>query len=292
MSHTLTIDTLQLSATTRMWIYNASEEELAKVMEIGFQIYHSANREKINSEIVVENTNEIKTMINNQNAIINETKSKVDNQVGELLHMMDIVNNKQAVSAGQEGEDFAFETLSKSFNNVRDMHDKPKMGDYHVNGNVLVEVKNYSNTVPKKEVEKFKRDLETSGMKAGVFWSLNTRIAGIGDYRFMETTVAGVAIPVIYIQTRDPKLITLAIELVSSKLQSNEAKATDITTIATKIAELDQNLSTVLNIRNTIRTMSDNIDKSVNSLNVQLTTLEATTTANMTVIKSLLNNTN
>lgn len=64
----------------------------------------------------------------------------------------------------------------------------------------LFEIKNYSNTIPKKEVDKFKRDMEVhKDCPVGVFISLNTNIVGAPqDFFYSEITNSNQTL--IYIQ--------------------------------------------------------------------------------------------
>jgi hypothetical protein len=46
---------------------------------------------------------------------------------------------------------------------------------------ILIDVKNYSSAVPHSEVEKFYRDVEVTGVDAGILLSLNSKIVGFND---------------------------------------------------------------------------------------------------------------
>lgn len=55
------------------------------------------------------------------------------------------------------------------------------------NQNVLIEIKDYSDTVPTHEVDKFWRDMETRDARYGIFVSMRTRITKIsGDIKVVS----------------------------------------------------------------------------------------------------------
>lgn len=90
---------------------------------------------------------------------------------------------------GQDGEKFTYHSLNMLFpkSEVIDTHDEKQCGDFKLVYNnlpLLLEVKNYSGNVLKKEIGKFKRDMEyRSEMKGGVFISLKSGISAHSDFQ-------------------------------------------------------------------------------------------------------------
>jgi hypothetical protein len=90
---------------------------------------------------------------------------------------------------GQDGEQFTYHNLNIMFpkSEVIDTHDTKNSGDFKLIYNsmpLMLEVKNYSNNVLKKEIVKFKRDISyQKDMKGGVFISLKSGISAHNDFQ-------------------------------------------------------------------------------------------------------------
>lgn len=97
--------------------------------------------------------------------------------------------NENSTLLGQDGENFTYHNLNMLFPKceVVDTHDEKQCGDFKLVYNnlpLLLEVKNYSGNVLKKEITKFKRDMEfRSEMKGGVFISLKSGICAHSDFQ-------------------------------------------------------------------------------------------------------------
>ena len=90
---------------------------------------------------------------------------------------------------GQDGENFTYYKLNMLFpkSEVIDTHDTKQCGDFKLvynNNPLMLEVKNYSNNVLKKEIIKFQRDMEyQKDMKGGIFISLKSGISARSDFQ-------------------------------------------------------------------------------------------------------------
>ena len=80
---------------------------------------------------------------------------------------------------GQIGEKHVFNSLQSHFK-IKDTSSVAKSGDFHIEtmiGNIMVEVKNYSKSVGRSEIEKFHRDLSRNNdIQAGLFVSLYLKL--------------------------------------------------------------------------------------------------------------------
>ena len=120
---------------------------------------------------------------------------------------------------GARGEAEVFDILNSRKYSVERVSHKARSADLVVTtsaGAILVETKSYSISVPEKEVKKFRRDLGARGAVSGVLVSLSSGIVGI------KTTIAaklealpieGRVAPIIYVSSRNPDVITAAIDL-------------------------------------------------------------------------------
>lgn len=286
------LDPMLLAPLTRVWLYQATEQEITRIVEIGYKVYHESKKESTDLDILAATAVDNKREINNIKDILEKQPEKFQSILE--LHSMKGNQNGKATYIGQEGEEEAFNILNEHFENVRDMHDKPHSGDYFVDDRVLVEVKNYSNNVPKREVEKFKRDLESTGKQGGVFWSLNTPISNIGSFKQTIHIINGREVPVMYVYTRNKDVIRLSIELIrayvmGSEIIGGEENAIINSIVKERIIQLEQNLKTIITIRNTVKKMAEQFSMSTDSLLLQLATLEGTSQTNIEVIKRELN---
>jgi hypothetical protein len=117
---------------------------------------------------------------------------------------------------GPAGEAIVEAALKSAFGSVVNTTRAAKNGDlclYHSGEKIMIEVKNYKNTVPSTEIEKFGRDLDVSGASGGVFISLAAPIAGQPKLstRYFTTT-RGVA-PGVLIVAADPEMIIGAVSI-------------------------------------------------------------------------------
>lgn len=129
--------------------------------------------------------------------------SKVENILREQIKKLELqleVQNKNSISQsvssnkGKTGEQ-NFDLMVERFTtwSLKDTSKSPQSCDRfgEIRGcKALFEIKNYSYNIPKKEVDKFKRDLEThKDCPLGVFISLNTNIIGAPqDFFYTEFT--------------------------------------------------------------------------------------------------------
>ena len=104
------------------------------------------------------------------------------------------ITNSVSSNKGKSGEQ-DFDTLVETFTtwDLKDTAKTPQSCDRfsEIRGcKTLFEIKNYSHNVPKKEVDKFKRDLEVhKDCQLGIFISLNTNIIGAPqDFFYTEFT--------------------------------------------------------------------------------------------------------
>ncbi len=164
-------------------------------------------KEKIESEMK-EKLTELKGQIDALKEIKNSLPDTVKAQLGEYIGKLEeSINNVKTSSEilsefigkyrgtkekGEIGEDFVYNTLVDNFkeDSFQNVTKQGKYSDIKATSSdmvdVLIEVKNYKNPVPKGEVEKFWRDLELHNVNIGCFISLGTRIqGGIGEYNII-----------------------------------------------------------------------------------------------------------
>lgn len=273
-----------LAIDTRLWVSTASPEQIADMLELGYKTHKLANEIAIDPQITM-----LVKKIDEQPKILQGIVEQ------EITKMLTSTNNNTSAVIGQNGEDFIFNTLKQHFVQITDTHDKGKSGDYCINDTMLVEVKNYSTNVPKRETDKFKRDLEISGKLGGVFISLNTPISNIGMFKKAVLNVNGKDIPVVYICTCNKDVVLLACEMILAEIKfynikyaSTLSDCISIDVVKLRFSEIEQNMMGIINLRNIIKTMTENFNKSTESLLFELTQLEFFVKTNLEIIKKEL----
>ena len=108
------------------------------------------------------------------------------------MNNMNNMNNNNSTIIGQEGENETFRELNLLFPKceIEDTHTTQGRGDFIIKDNdlsIMIETKKYNANVPKKEIDKFYRDMISQGnsdVSCGILISLNSGIANKEDFRF------------------------------------------------------------------------------------------------------------
>ena len=118
-----------------------------------------------------------------------EQRESYEKKMEELREKIDTINNITDVSTkkGQEGENWVYNELVRQFKSaqVDDCHSKGHKGDFTITeGDMkgMFESKNYTKNVPKREITKFKKDIESNAdLRYGVLLSLKSGIVNHTD---------------------------------------------------------------------------------------------------------------
>jgi hypothetical protein len=118
-----------------------------------------------------------------------EQRESYEKKMEELREKIDTINNITDVSTkkGQEGENWVYNELVRQFKSaqVDDCHSKGHKGDFTITeGDMkgMFESKNYTKNVPKREITKFKKDIENNAdLRYGVLLSLKSGIVNHTD---------------------------------------------------------------------------------------------------------------
>jgi len=121
----------------------------------------------------------------NMGNIRKEYELKLD----EYRKKVEIVNEFKENSAkkGQEGENWLYNELIRQFpkETIVDCHSKDHKGDFTLEDDIkgMIESKNYKKNVPKKEIVKFKKDIESNeDFKYGILLSLKSGVTNREDF--------------------------------------------------------------------------------------------------------------
>lgn len=225
-------------------------------------------------------------MLRNQ---ITTQQTNIDTLTSKLTEQME-KNQMYSKSTllGGAGQSDIMDLLNGSFLSregwfIEDTSGIPEKGDIHIippdsntKGSVLVEIKNYTRSIPKHEILKFKRDLMKNDVGCGIFISLQTSIQGYAN-RSVEMIMDEKEVnkPIIYLQGRDERDILAQWVLIMSKITVD---------LFNKVSsKMDQTI-TAQEVQSHINTIIDRI-KPIQS---QITTLTSSFQENIKVLTNLV----
>jgi hypothetical protein len=190
-------------------------KELQTNLEQSIKSYQALNQNFMNLQTSTQKTFEtyLYSSLESQKQTIEEQHNKIDflykKQIDSLQTSLNeytkkAITNNVSSNKGKSGEQ-SFDSLVESFTTwkIEDTSKTPQSCDRfgEIRGcKTLFEIKNYSYNIPRKEIDKFKRDLECHiECPLGIFISLNTSIVGAPqDFFYTEFTSSNQLL--IYIQ--------------------------------------------------------------------------------------------
>lgn len=182
--------------------------------------------------------------------------------------IIEFLKQRSSKFIGQVGE----LSIENIFNDINDISIKrtseiPRSGDFTITWKdikILLEVKNYSNSIPMEEIQKFFRDVEYQGYM-GLMIS-NIKFVKYGDFEFIENP------PCILVNTNDKNIIRLCAKfLFSYKLHSKVIIDSGVADILSEMKEKMVNFS---RIRNSVLNLEKTIHVSLMDINNELMKLE------------------
>ncbi len=129
---------------------------------------------------------------------IEKLRAKFDNEMKEIVNRMCKSEENSSVK-GKISENVMYQKLNMLFpkNTIEDTHSEAGRGDFIMTDSkgtsIMLENKDYNKNVPKKEIEKFKRDLtNNSDIWGGILMSNASGICNKKDYQieFVENKIA------------------------------------------------------------------------------------------------------
>ena len=172
-----------VNADTKVWLETTTDEEIALALDFGHVPAREFTRRLASADKQVRTTTEL----------------------------------------GQIGEDHIAQILAEKFP-VTNTTKVSKAGDLSLlieHKKIIVEVKNYTGTVPSGQVEKFQRDLVTAGAAGGVFVSLRTPIAAVTDsFVIRYERIESGSIPCAYLVSDQGPAVILAVNMVTQLMRA------------------------------------------------------------------------
>jgi hypothetical protein len=199
------------SLITQHWLETASPVEISAALEIGCTaISHG--------KVFATLTPPRGSASGNISGLTGDFSDIVD-------YGLDNRHRPQPAIRGQIGEDYVESVLKRHFA-VENVSRSPKSGDLSVmlvGHKIVVEVKNYANSVPTIGVEKFRRDLCTTAASGGVFISLQSPIMRVtNDFTVLYEPVDERIIPCAYLVGNSENAIIVAVNMIISLIESHD----------------------------------------------------------------------
>lgn len=146
-----------------------------QILKIGFQEFTKNKIQNHTHSIQDSFINIFDDKLDNLKLLINEIKLEQQNNMLQLN-----TNNTK----GALGEQLIYEFFKQNNYHIDDTSGIAHSGDMclyleEINQNVLIEIKNYKNSVDQKQIDKFYYDLNYTGIKLGIFISLQSKIVNI-----------------------------------------------------------------------------------------------------------------
>lgn len=215
------------------------------------------------------------TVINSANINVNNQDNLnglINKQIDLLYTLTGHVNNP--VKKGQIGENLVNEILDQycskygiSYQNTtKKTHHSDYLLEFKENSKIykiLLEIKHYKNTVPKKEITKFKNDLKSTDIQYGILCSLTSGIVYKHQFHWKKTKNNGY---IMYIPNAGVDCLSLihSIWFMKSLILSGSCKSQSEKNVSYN--EIIKNLNELKESIRHIKKISEIIDKFENNL--------------------------
>ena len=266
----------QLPADVSQWIASLSEEQFATLLINSYQ----ANKVQPNN--IDEQLNEI---------IEDKISQYVNQHIDNALHQQDIydytkksISSKLPVYIGQRGER-NFATLCERLPLEYKILDTAKQGhagdfiiEMHHRGRVyrcVIDVKKYSKTVPKKEVDKLIMDTSYGNYDAGLLLSFDSKISGVTkSIAITEQPTPTGTIPIMYLSKLSHSLITQCIEILFARIISKQINIVKTNLINNYINYVNQMLDQSGGTRRLLTDLNTHLTTQIQKCQENLITME------------------
>lgn len=242
-----------------------------KILKLGFdEFINQKTNNTFNSNDQIINLFDNK--FDNLKLLINEIKLEQENKNLQLT-----TNNCK----GSIGEQLIFDFFKKNNYDIEDTSSIPHSGDLKlyledINQNILIEIKNYKNTVDQKQIDKFYFDLNYTGIKLGIFISLQSKIVNIKypiEWKINESNEI-----LIFISECKEEFLYLAIYSIKLLFKNINYKSNlqliEHTEIYNDIKYLSSQTNSINQIKQEILSIHDNYTKSMLALYNSLCTFD------------------
>lgn len=183
MNYTITIQNTNLLDHIQSLEENNYNNFLNHILNLGFAQYNALEKNDSNNSI---SNNPISNKIDNLHSLFTELKLEQQILFNELKieQQNNLLLLNKNTNKGNLGENIVYTFFNNNNYQIEDTSEIPHAGDLklflpEINQYVLIEIKNYKNTVDQKQIDKFYYDIEYTGIKLGIFISLTSKIVNL-----------------------------------------------------------------------------------------------------------------
>lgn len=258
-------------------------------------------------EQIIEHVNE-----SNKEWVSNLTPKNI----GDILNTMALIPHmkrkkvkieKFAANIGKEGET-NFENIVDQFMindyKLENMAKTGHSGDFHLSWHstktnkiykILIDIKQYSSTVPTKEIVKFYSDLNVNNISGGLFLSLTSKICGISKVIDLKNSQKdnGQIVPCIFANIKNPITIVEVIKLLFHTIEIKDLHHNDIESmneLVHQVNKLNDNIEMITECRDVLQSSKSEIEKNLNNIMYKLMSCEYSLISKINSINSTLEN--
>lgn len=243
------------------YILNLGFNEYIKLKNIHFNKDFNSNNNLDNNNI----------LLNNLDIIIENKTNKLYNLINEikLETLFDKSNNIKGIT----GENLIYDFFKLNFSNfsLEDTSQIPHSGDLkifipEITENVLIEVKNYKNTIDQKQIDKLYYDLNYTGINYAIFISIKSNI--VNKKNNIEWELKDNKI-IIFISNFTDELLFLGIyilinlNILITKNKQNNHNNINENELLYLINNILLQKNTINQLKNNILSLHDNVSKDI-----------------------------
>jgi len=253
---------------------------LYNLIDLGYDMKFRISANQADSVICVTEQPSMESCIYNQISILNKHYANTDSSISELnttLHKL-IGISSNSTKKGCFAEGILEHTFKNRYGDIRfeqtasTAHSADAWLHLPDHAIIMLESKNYTNTVAKKELDKFENDMITHNVRWGIMISFNSAISGMRelDYHvFTHNKQTFVIFIISNVQNVDDfhRLLDLGLQLLRRHIQlDKEDIKLDyvVSDITSALNELQKLIAKNNILRDTFYTMERNIHKSIN----------------------------
>lgn len=190
-----------------------------------------------------------------------------------------------AAELGAVGEDY-FEKVVSALSpryTIKNMAKQGKKGDFIIEWDevgshrALIDIKNYATSVPTKEVEKLRRDIECNrSVTAGMMISLKSKITGYSSFAIETLIVHGKKVPMVMISTDNPRLIVEYVQFMFYMAETNRRclNVDGVDLSKHHIQTISVQMDTISHLGNSLAVLKGEMNKSLDRAILDMTICE------------------
>lgn len=277
---------------------NNKNNFLNYILNLGFNEYIKLKNINFNKEFQSNNNlDNNKTLLNNLDLIIENKTNKLFNLINEIKIETNI--DKSNNIKGITGENLIYNFFKNNFSHysLEDTSQIPHSGDLKIfipdiTENILIEVKNYKNTIDQKQIDKLYFDLNYTGIDYAIFISIKSNIVNkknnieweLKDNKiiiFISNFTEELLFLGIYILINLNILIKKNKQIINSNINENE--------LLYLINNILLQKNTINQLKNNILSLHDNVSKDILNIYNLIIKYEHELFYNINNLKSIIN---